>query len=211
MRARLIARAQRLGISISLDTASQLERYVQLLARWNRHVNLTALELEPPTDGAIDRLLMEPLVAAAHLHSGEVWYDLGSGGGSPAIPIKIAQPRARLTMVESRERKAAFLREAVRSLGLADTLVENRRFEDVAFEHPPNRADLITARAVRADDQLFVAVDRLLSWSGVVCLFHSPNAAPTFPSSFELHTSADLIAGHSRLAVLRRRPGSANV
>ena len=51
--------------------------------------------------------------------SDALWFDIGSGGGSPAIPLKLARPTLPLPMVESKTRKAVFLREAVRALGLA--------------------------------------------------------------------------------------------
>ncbi len=57
--------------------------------------------------------------------------DVGSGGGSPAIPLKLAVPRLRLTMVEAKARKSAFLREAVRHLGLEQRSVETARYEEL--------------------------------------------------------------------------------
>ena len=61
------------------------------------------------------------------------WFDLGSGGGSPAIPLKLVRPDARLTMVESKTRKAAFLREAVAQSGAADAAeVADERFEELS-------------------------------------------------------------------------------
>ena len=87
-----------------------LEAYFQLLTQWNAKINLTALPLDPPTDETFDRLLVEPLAASKQIptHTPSVWFDLGSGGGSPAIPLKIARPALRLTMIESKERKSAF-------------------------------------------------------------------------------------------------------
>ena len=80
-------------------------------------MNLTALPLDPPTDETFDRLLIEPLAASRQVRAdmASVWFDLGSGGGRPAIPLKIARQQLRLTMIESKERKSAFLREAARS------------------------------------------------------------------------------------------------
>ncbi|MBW8866026.1 MAG: class I SAM-dependent methyltransferase, partial [Acidobacteria bacterium] len=106
--------------------ADALEQYFSLLARWNPKVNLTALPLNPPGDETFDRLFVEPVVAAAHIEPLNFrdaplkWIDLGSGGGSPAIPLKIVRPSWHLTMVEAKERKAAFLREAIRALRLQE-------------------------------------------------------------------------------------------
>ena len=90
----------------------KLVTYLELLWKWNRKINLTAI-LEP--EMAIDRLLLEPLAAAAHLPAGGMLADLGSGGGSPAIPLALALSPSKLLMVESRSRKASFLREAAGS------------------------------------------------------------------------------------------------
>jgi len=100
----------------------QVEAYFQLLVKWNRTINLTALPLEPVTDAALDRLFVGPLLSARLVPtSPHLWFDFGSGGGIPAVPMKILRPQATLTLIESRQRKAAFLREVVRELGLPGT------------------------------------------------------------------------------------------
>src|SRR6266851_795023 len=104
---RLGARAANAGVTLTGHELSQLEAYYELLDRWNAKINLTAFPLDPPTDEALDRLLIEPLIAARYVEDSPIaWFDLGSGAGSPAIPLKILRPRARLTMVESRGKKA---------------------------------------------------------------------------------------------------------
>jgi len=161
-----------------------LEAYFQLLTQWNAKINLTSLPLDPPTDETFDRLLVEPLAASKQIptHTPSAWFDLGSGGGSPAIPLKIARPDLRLTMIESKERKSAFLREAVRALGLSHAAVETERFENVAANAEyAGTADLVTVRAVRADAELFLTAGRLLKHNGLLLLFrpaHSPSPAP---------------------------------
>jgi 16S rRNA (guanine527-N7)-methyltransferase len=156
-------------------------RYFELLKHWNRSINLTALPLENLTDGAMDRLIIESLVAAEKLGDGaSTWFDLGSGGGSPAIPMKIAWPATRLTMVESRSRKGAFLREAIRELGLTAASVAEPRFEDLARTgDAPGSADLVTVRAVRPDAKLFVAVHLLLKHGGRLAIFSSESERPS--------------------------------
>lgn len=163
-------------IALSSEVVAKLEAYYRLLDRWNEKINLTALPLRPPTDKTFDRLFVEALVAAQHVEdSALVWFDLGSGGGSPAIPLKILRPRARLVMVESKARKAAFLREAVRLLELPDVHVENGRVEEIASE-VPGRAQIVTIRAVKADLALLKAAEELLSPRGRLLWFRSTRA-----------------------------------
>lgn len=163
-----------------------LEAYFRLLAQWNARINLTSLPLNEPSDEAFDRLLIEPLAAARHIpDASKAWYDLGSGGGSPAIPLKIARPALKLTMIESKERKAAFLREAIRTVGLTETTVLNERFEEIAAT-PGNAAvaDLVTVRAVKADSELFTTAGLLLNVSGRLLLFRPAHAASADPPGF---------------------------
>ena len=149
-----------------------LEAYFRLLALWNEKINLTGFSLEAPSDDTIDRLFIEPLAAASHVDSaGPVWVDLGSGGGSPAIPLKIVLPSLHLTMVESKSRKAAFLQEAIRTLGIEEAVVVNQRFEELLSPTASALADLVTVRAVRADTELFRTARRLLKHGGRLVLF----------------------------------------
>jgi 16S rRNA (guanine(527)-N(7))-methyltransferase RsmG len=173
----LLARAELVGATVSASAIESFERYLGLLARWNRRINLTALPLRPATDETLDRLLIEPLVAASAIRSqflgSQSWVDVGSGGGSPAIPIKVVNPGLSLTMVEAKQRKAAFLGEVVRALSLEHSTVVNERLEAL----PPRfdaSANLVTLRAVAVTDNLLAHVRRLLRReAGRLFLFHS--------------------------------------
>jgi 16S rRNA (guanine527-N7)-methyltransferase len=185
-----------------------LESYFRLLGQWNAKMNLTALPLDPPTDETFDRLLVEPLAASRQVHAdvASVWFDMGSGGGSPAIPLKIARPQLRLTMIESKERKSAFLREVVRTLELVNTVVLTARFEEVAIspEHL-GKVDLITVRAVKTDHDLFETVKKLLSPSGRLLLFRPAHAASADPTGFRRLSTVPLIESpQSFLSVYQR-------
>lgn len=163
------------GCHATADAKVLCAAYVRLLARWNRTINLTALPLDPPTDAAIARLIVEPLAAAPLVRpTDRAAIDLGSGGGSPALPLKIACPALQMTLVESRSRKCAFLREAVRHLELPEVDVVNASFAEFAAA-PMRRgsADLITARALRADAEFWRVVDVLLRPEGQVLWFGS--------------------------------------
>jgi len=169
----LSERASSQSVTVSDEVAAALWRYFELLGKWNRTINLTALPLDAPSNETFDRLLIEPLAAANRIVDRPViWFDLGSGGGSPAIPIKLARPRLRLTMVESRSRKAAFLREVVRDLPLKDAEVENARFEQlVPLRRPAGTAELVTVRAVKMEAQLLEVCRELLKPGGELILF----------------------------------------
>ncbi len=174
-----------------------LERYIEILARWNARINLTALPVHPPTDAALDKLLVEPLVAALFFSTTtESWVDLGSGGGSPALPLRLACRSGALTLVESRERKCAFLREAVRVLDVERTTVTNARFDGLQLSAP---VDVVTVRAVRIDAEMEALVRRVLRVGGQLFCFGTPMAS----SAFAVSNEAELPDG-SRLTVATR-------
>ena len=207
-RDRLARRARRAKAPLTLGMLEPLEAYFRLLTQWNAKINLTALPLDAPTDETFDRLLVEPLAAARQIptHTPAVWFDLGSGGGSPAIPLKIARPALRLMMIESKERKSAFLREAIRALGLAETTVETERFE-VASTKPQHTAtaDVVTVRAVKADSLLFEAAEQMLKEGGRLLLFRPAHSASADPSGFDRVNTVPLIdSPPSFLSIYRR-------
>lgn len=170
---KIIQRADRAGLDISPELADHLAAYLALLTRWNRTINLTALDVDTPADAAIDRIILEPIAASAFVRS-EVRrvIDVGSGGGSPAIPMKFARPALEFVLVESKARKAAFLREAARQLRFADVDVEAARVEDlVTHQKFRASADLITVRAVRLNEQLLESCDNLMAPDGRIFWF----------------------------------------
>jgi 16S rRNA (guanine527-N7)-methyltransferase len=158
-----------------LGFVTQTEAYLTLLLKWNRRINLTALPLDPPSDEAIDRLIIEPLVASRQVKDTDrLCIDVGSGGGSPGIPFHLACPAVALVLVEVKVRKSAFLREVVRQLGLENVEVENRRFEELlARSDLLESADIVTVRAVRPNVGLWNTVQAFLRPGGRVLWFGS--------------------------------------
>jgi 16S rRNA (guanine527-N7)-methyltransferase len=199
---RIVARGARAGISVPPNIAERLDAFLNLLAKWNKRINLTALEIDPPSDEGIDRLLIEPLAAAFRLQkSDRLAIDIGSGGGSPAIPIKIAAPALRMILVESRGKKAAFLREAVRHLELTDVEVEHQRLEDLATrEDLAHAADVLTLRAVTPTRALWISMNGLLRPGGRVFWFGG-----TLDSA---ETRLASIIGASKPTMVRTPPNS---
>jgi 16S rRNA (guanine527-N7)-methyltransferase len=203
-RSQLARRAALAKIDVSDSLAGQLEIYCRLLTRWNGRINLTALPLNPTTDLAVDRLFIEPLAAARHLPpESAVWFDVGSGGGSPAIPLRLVRQTGQLIMVESKGRKAAFLREVVRALELGATIVEAKRIEDLADKKHLGTADLITVRAVRMDPHLLEALRALLRSRGLILLFGAkPEQLLTLSGFKAVHS--DIIPARPGLVMLQR-------
>lgn len=130
--------------ALQLDAAhaEPLLAYLELLLRWNRTYNLTAIRdpLQMVTLHLLDSLAMH-----AHLDGVHTLADLGTGAGLPGIPLAIVRPQLRVTLVESNGKKARFMREALRQLTLGNAEVAESRIE--ALERP-GQFDAITARAL---------------------------------------------------------------
>ena len=207
---RLTRRSRRAGVDLSSELAHALERYYMLLSKWNARINLTSRLTPAGEDEAIDRLLVEPLVAARHVpaHARSL-IDIGSGGGSPAIPMTLAVPQLHLRMVESKTRKAVFLREAIRVLDLGRAEVNTSRFEELLTRPELHEGlDLVTIRAVRVEPRTLLSLQAFLKPGGQLLLFRGPGGADvanslTPPLSW-LATYPLVDALRSRLVVLRK-------
>jgi 16S rRNA (guanine527-N7)-methyltransferase len=126
-------------VSLQAGQIEALEQHYNLLVRWNRALNLTSIDSE---DLMVERHYCESLFLAAHLPSTPARIvDIGSGAGFPGIPVAIFRPDCAVTLVESHQRKAVFLREATRQAKNVNVLPQ--RAESV-----PNHYDLAISRAV---------------------------------------------------------------
>ncbi len=172
---RVKRRANKADIQVSGALLEQLEAYFRLLVAWNAKINLTSLDLLRDPDKAVDRLLIEPLVAVRHMDAGVTRaIDIGSGGGSPAIPMKLARPEVAFTLVEAKTRKCAFLREAGRQLRV-DLRVETARYEMLLSRPEFHEAfGVVTMRAVRVEPRVMVSVQAFLKPGGEFLLFRGP-------------------------------------
>lgn len=192
------------------ELAEGLAAYYELLGRWNRKINLTSITR---TDEAIDRLLIEPVLAAKHVPAeARSLIDIGSGGGSPAIPFKLAVPALSLRMVESKARKSAFLREAVRHLGLKSTVVDTNRYEELLTRPELHESsDIISLRAVRIEARVFMGLQAFLRpgrWFFLFCTSAGAAAlaqhVPPPLTPVATHTLLEPL--HSQLVVIEKRP-----
>ena len=127
------------------EQRARLEAHFELMLRWNAKLNLTRIT---DREEAWERHYMESVRLADQLPPGPLRIaDVGSGAGFPGIPVAVVRPECQVTLIESHQRKAVFLREATRDLPNVRVLAQ--RAEDVK-----ERFDWVVSRAVKAEDVL---------------------------------------------------------
>jgi 16S rRNA (guanine527-N7)-methyltransferase len=208
---RLSRRGRRAGVALSPTLAAKLEIYFRLLTAWNEKMNLTGLDLSEQGPAAVDRLLIEPLVAARYAAQGiERLIDIGTGGGSPAIPLALALSTPQVLLVEAKTRKSVFLREALRALEMTEAEVVTSRFEELLSKPSLHEAhDLLTLRAVRVEGSVLMNLQAFVKPGGEIFLFRAASGAES-PSSLKpplsWRATFPLIENQgSRLVVLSKR------
>ncbi|MEG9438015.1 16S rRNA (guanine(527)-N(7))-methyltransferase RsmG [Edaphobacter sp. HDX4] len=163
---------------LSSPLLAQLSGYLDLLVRWNTRTNLTAVR---SPEEMVSRHFGESLFAGGLLgdETPDTLLDLGSGAGFPGIPIALLQPSIAVTLAESQNKKAAFLREVVRTLELrnaevwaarAETLPAGRMFHTVTLRAVDNMASAVVASAQLAQKQILLIATEV----------------PTLPDGFEV-------------------------
>ena len=136
--------AKEFKLSLSDSQVEQIQQYTKILWTWNDKVNLTAIR--DPLE-ILYRHFCESMFGATLLPVENCRLaDVGSGGGFPGLPLKIMRPDLQLFLVESNVKKATFLAEVIRELGLTDARVLVSRYEELAEEVAP--LDVICSRAL---------------------------------------------------------------
>ncbi len=143
-----------LGLALPAGAEATLLAYLALLDKWNRVYNLTAVR---DAERMVSHHLLDSL-AAVPFFQGVSVLDVGSGGGLPGIPLAIARPELRVTLIDSIAKKTAFLLQAKAELGLGNVQVVTSRVEDF---RPEAQFDVITSRAF-SDLKEFVTLTRHL-------------------------------------------------
>jgi 16S rRNA (guanine527-N7)-methyltransferase len=187
------------------EKASQFEAYLSLFVRWNSRTNLSAVR---GPEEILSRHFVESIACARALPEAvSTLLDFGSGGGLPGIPIALCRPEIAVTLAESQGKKAAFLQEAVRTLGLharvfsgrAETLLE--KFDCVTLRAVDRMDD-----AVQAGSQLVRVDSRAGGW---LALMTTRAAFPTLQAAvgeaFEWLERCRLPGSDDRILMLGRR------
>lgn len=157
-----------LGLALSPAQEAQLLAYLELLSKWNRVYNLTAVR-EP--GAMVTQHLLDSLSVLPQVMDVKRLVDVGAGAGLPGIPLAIARPQMQVVLADSSHKKAAFMQQAVLELGLAGVQVVCERIERIVL---PEKADAVISRAfadlrefVRLAKHLLAPGGRLLAMKGV--------------------------------------------
>jgi 16S rRNA (guanine527-N7)-methyltransferase len=142
------------------NQTAALELYLSLILRWNARTNLTAIR---DVDGILARHFVESIACAQALPPQiKTLLDYGSGAGFPGIPIAVCRPEIQVTLAESQGKKAAFLQEAVRTLGLGAKVYPHRA------EALGQEFDCVTLRAVEQMPKAIAAAAELVNAEGSI-------------------------------------------
>lgn len=160
--AKLEAGLTEMSLQLSADQVAQLLAYVQLIIKWNRVHNLTAVRdpLEMVTLHLLDSLSVLACVQASAAKS---LLDVGAGAGLPSIPLAICMPQLQVSAIDAVQKKASFMRQVKGELGLTNFHVESGRVEALSPSHagPSLGFDLIISRAF-SEISLFIKLTRHL-------------------------------------------------
>ena len=148
-----------MGLYLSGDQIEKNLSYLKLLLETNQEYNLTSIT---DTKEATIKHLLDSL-SIYQLLEGETIADIGSGGGTPGIPLAIAFPKKKFLLVESKQKKAAFLVGAVKQLKLKNVRVINKRAEEVTATRAP---ETIISRALGSLDYFIDVAGHLLPKKG---------------------------------------------
>jgi 16S rRNA (guanine527-N7)-methyltransferase len=147
-----------------------LARYCDELVHWNKKVNLTGL------NGAdmVRRLIVEPVWIGLQLKPAGILVDIGSGNGSPAIPLHLVGHLQKTHLIEARARRAAFLRHLTTALTLNDVVVHRARFEEIVSELGP--VDWVSLQGVALSSQLLDSIQKVALGTTTIVWITSPAA-----------------------------------
>jgi 16S rRNA (guanine527-N7)-methyltransferase len=152
---------QSLGLAVSLPTQQRLLAYLELISKWNRIHNLTAIR-DIPT--MVSAHLLDSLSVATRLTAQTV-LDIGSGAGLPGIPLALIWPQSQVTVLDSNNKKTAFLQQAKIELGLDNLSVVCARSETW---DPGHQFDLVISRAYSELAEFVKVATRLCKSGGVL-------------------------------------------
>lgn len=190
-----------LPFAVSAAERAQFVRYLDLLNKWNQVHNLTAVR---DAEEQVPRHVLDCLAVLPYIEDAATLADIGSGAGLPALMLAIMRPQLAVMALESNGKKAAFIREAVRVLALANVQVVAQRVED--WQAPPQA--VIISRALAAADRFIALTAHLGDGNSRWLLMKGREAETLNVPGFAIHAtyplSVPLLAGERTLLDIRR-------
>ncbi|EOS60117.1 16S rRNA (guanine(527)-N(7))-methyltransferase GidB [Firmicutes bacterium M10-2] len=159
-----------LGIQLTQQQLEQFEQYMHMLQEWNEKMNLTAITEE---EEVWEKHFYDSILPFASLDPASMC-DVGSGAGFPGIPVKIAFPKCKMTLIEPLQKRCRFLEAVVEELGLDNVKIINERAEDYAKDHREN-FQIVSARAVAKLSILLELCIPLLKVNGIMVALKGKN------------------------------------
>jgi len=190
-----------LPFAVSAAARAQFARYLDLLNKWNQVHNLTAVR---DVEEQVSRHVLDCLAVLPYIEDAATLADIGSGAGLPALMLAIMRPQLAVTALESNGKKAAFIREAVRVLALANVQVVAQRVED--WQASPQA--VIISRALAAADRFIALTAHLGDANSRWLLMKGREVETLTVSGFAIHAvyplAVPLLAGERTLLDIRR-------
>ena len=195
-----------LGLELDLSDRQidQLTTHFALLVRWNQRMNLTALRRHEQiaTRHFEESLLLAKILTSEMCRRQPLIVDVGSGAGFPGLPLKVVRSAMPIVLLEPNKKKAAFLKEVIRSCALEEAEVQAERLSETARGSLAGRASLVTMRAVAATVDVLADLGRLLRSDGQIALFVGENDAAKLAKTPGFHWEEPVAIPHSERRVI---------
>jgi 16S rRNA (guanine527-N7)-methyltransferase len=198
-----------MGVSVAAEQQRKLLDFVALIAKWNRVYNLTAVR---EREKMLTHHVLDSLAVAPHI-AGHTVLDVGSGAGLPGIPLAIARPDLRVTLLDSNAKKSAFQQQAAIELALDNVDTVNSRVEAL---DPSRQFDVVISRAFSDLDQFVCAAGPYCAAGGMLAAMkgiYPEDELARVPATFAIEKVVPLevpgVEGARHLVLMRRAQGAA--
>jgi 16S rRNA (guanine527-N7)-methyltransferase len=171
--------AQQLQLSINESQIQALLHYVELLQKWNKTYNLTAIEA---TDEIIRKHILDSLSLVPYLNGSRV-FDVGSGAGLPGIPLAIVCKDKQFLLLDASVKKTRFIQQAIIEVRLNNVQVVQQRVERYAPQH---EFDTVVSRAFASSEKLFASTDHLLTQGQFILMLGKQTQLQELPDCYVL-------------------------
>lgn len=168
-RERLVHAVHTFGLTLSEAQVHQCEQITDLLLEWNQRINLTGMKT---VEDVLDKHIIDSLAGHPHIRNNAFLLDIGTGGGFPGLPLKIAAPARKVLLIDGTAKKITYLNHVIDALELPGVSAMHQRAEDKGFQFGLSRqVDVVTARAVAATPELLKLGAPYLKPGGVLLLY----------------------------------------